>query len=297
MKVSKLTRRSALLAGAAGLMIAAEKQRARLSLEGYIWQNYAAREKKPIADLLDELFATAPYAGFENIELNNSFFNPTLRDRVIALTRSNGLSMPSVYVGGALHEKELADRTISRGLEIGTLCKEFHCQAVVNNPDTKPAQGRKTDAELAVQAESLNRMGRVLAENGLQLRVHHHTAEMVENAREWRHILRNTDPDYVTLCLDLEHAFHGGMDPNSLLREAGSRVTEVHLRNNNKETPLEAFGDGDIDHHQIARTIKSLNLEPLLVIELAYHPDTVITRSFKDDVRVSRIYAERVFSL
>jgi len=118
MKVSKLTRRSALLAGAAGLMIAAEKQRARLSLEGYIWQNYAAREKKPIADLLDELFATAPYAGFENIELNNSFFNPTLRDRVIALTRSNGLSMPSVYVGGALHEKELADRTISRGLEI-----------------------------------------------------------------------------------------------------------------------------------------------------------------------------------
>ena len=88
-----------------------------------------------------------------------------------------------------------------------------------------------------------------------------------------------TDPKYVTLCLDLEHAFHGGMDPNAILREAGSRTTEVHLRNKKKETPLEALEDGDIDHHEIAATIRMLRLKPLIVIELAYHPDTVVTRS------------------
>ena len=31
--------------------------------------------------------------------------------------------------------------------------------------------------------------------------------------------------------LDLEHAQHGGVDPNAILREAGRRVTEVDLRN------------------------------------------------------------------
>jgi sugar phosphate isomerase/epimerase len=292
-----VTRREAILAAAAsaGVLQAAGKP-SRLSLEGYIWQNYASREKKPLAELIEELFATAPYAGFQNIELNDGFFSPALRERVVKLTRQHKLSMPSVYVGGSLIDRERADRTIAKALEIGGVCQEFGCKAIVNNPDTKPQNGRKTDEELAFQAGSLNRMGRALAERGFELRVHHHTAELVEDSREWRHILQNTDPKYVTLCLDLEHAQHGGVDPNAMLREAGSRTTEVHVRNKIGEVPTESFGDGDIDHHKIAATLKQLKLQPLVVIELAYHLDTPITRLFKDNVRLSRIYAEKVFN-
>src|SRR6266853_2469042 len=108
MTIASITRRQAFLAATAGILSAAGKPPSRLSLEGYIWQNFASREKKPLADLLDELFATAPYAGFQNIELNQGFFNPALKDRVLALTRSHRLLMPSVYVGGAMHERELA---------------------------------------------------------------------------------------------------------------------------------------------------------------------------------------------
>ena len=81
---------------AAGAEDAAAAAPSRLSLEGYIWQNYASREKKPLGDLLEELFAGAAYAGFRNIELNDGFFTMALRDKVIALTRSNRLLMPSV---------------------------------------------------------------------------------------------------------------------------------------------------------------------------------------------------------
>lgn len=297
MTQSSMTRRQALLAGSAGLLSAAATAPSRLSLEGYIWQNYASREKKLLSDLLDELFAGAAWAGFRNIELNDGFFTTALRDKVIALTRSNGLLMPSVYVGGAMHEAELAERTIAKALEIGGICKEFQCTAIVHNPNTKPQSGRKTDAELDLQADSLNRMGKALAATGLQLRVHHHTAELVENSREWRHILYHTEPKYVTLCLDLEHAQHGGVDPNDILREAGTRTTEIHLRNKRGETPTEAFEDGDIDYRKIAATVKQLKLTPLVVIELAYHADTPITRSLRDDLRVSRLYAEEVFAL
>jgi hypothetical protein len=145
MTSSVVTRRKALFTVAAGIGTAAERKQSRLSLEGYIWQNYASREKRPLAELLDELFATAPYAGFENIELNDGFFSPTLKDRVIELTRANKLLMPSVYVGGTMHERELADQTIVRAVEIGSLCKEFDCKAIVHNPNTKPQNGRKTD--------------------------------------------------------------------------------------------------------------------------------------------------------
>ena len=132
---------------------------------------------------------------------------------------------------------------------------------------------------------------------GSKLRIHHHRTEMLENAREWRHILRNTDPKSVSLCIDIEHAHRSGMDPNALLREAGSRVTEIHLRNKKGDSPLQAFEAGDIDHVVIAKTLASLKLKPLVVVELAYHDDTVINRSFNENVRVSRIYAEKVFDL
>ncbi len=108
---------------------------------------------------------------------------------------------------------------------------------------------------------------------------------MASDAREFRHILRNTDPKYVTLCVDIEHAEHGGMDPNLILREGGSRVTEVHLRNKLKTVPLDTFGPGDIDHDRVARTLDELKLKPLVVLELAYHGDTVITREFRENLK------------
>src|SRR6266851_2308188 len=292
-----LTRRQAICIGAVAVLQAAGDNPSRVSLEGYIWQNVAAREKKALADMIDELFGTAPYAGFRNLELNQSFFNSTLRNRVVALTRKHGLLMPSVYVGGGMHEAALAGKTIASALEIGAICKEFGCSAIVNNPDSKPKNALKSDQELAVQAEMLNRMGRTLAEQGLQLRIHHHAAEMLEDAREWRHILRNTDPKYVYMCIDLEHAHRSGVDPNILLREADKRTTEIHLRNKKKGIPTEAFGEGDIDHVTIAATLEELKVKPLIVIELAYHSDTEITRDLRDNLRLSRLYTEKTFGL
>ena len=121
--------------------------------------------------------------------------------------------MPSLYVGGALHEKMSADKTISDALEFGDLCQPFGCKAIVTNPDPKHGDVEKTDSELNVQAESLNRMGRMLDEHGFQLRVHHHTPQLINNAREWYHILVHTDPEYVHICVDVDWAYEAGVAP------------------------------------------------------------------------------------
>jgi inosose dehydratase len=293
-----MTRRQAMAASAGALICsAAGTQPSKLSLEGYIWQNIASREKRPLADMLGELYAAAVEGGYRNIELNDGFFTPALRPRVLELTRSNHLSMPSVYVGGGMHTDVLAEQTIARALEIGGACKEFGCIAIVNNPNTKPENGAKTDEELSIQARALDRMGLALQKQGMQLRIHHHAAEMADAVREWRHILHHTDARYVSLCIDIEHAFRSGVDPNMLLREAGNRTAEVHLRSTRKEVPLETFEEGDINHAIIAQTIRELKIEPLFVVELAYHSDTPITRSFAENLRVSRINAEKMFGL
>ena len=294
-----MKRRELLLMGPAALLgIAAKRfQASRLSVEGYIFQQYAQRQHKKLADVLDEIFPTSRRAGFQNIELNQAFLTPDLRSRVLELVSANGLRMPSVYVGGPMHQRGLAERTIKQALEIAALCKSHGCRAIVNNPDPKPNDVPKTDAELAVQVKMLDLLGRELADRGFQFWTHAHAPQMANHAREWRYNLHHTNPKYVWVCLDIDWVYQGGQDPMTLLREAGRRVASLHLRNSHQKVWLESFTSGDIDYWQIAAYLKQTNLKPLLVVELAYRKRTVVTRPLEEDLRLSRIYAERVFGL
>ena len=292
-----MNRRELLLTGIAATLRAATNPSWRLSMEAYIFQQYAAQQHKMLGDALGEVIPMAQAAGFQNIELNTEFFDPKLRDHTLELVRSNKLSMPSVYVGGILHEEAPAAETIQRAIEIGNVCKPFGCTAVVHNPNPKPKSAEKSDDELKLQAKLLNQMGQTLGQNGLSLRVHHHTPEMVNNAREWRYILRNTDPQHVQLCMDLDWVHQGGQNPLALLKEAGQRVTEIHVRNSKNKLWLESVEDGDIDYHEIARYLKVSSTSLLVVAELAYAPKTEITHSLEEDLRRSRLYTEQVFGI
>jgi inosose dehydratase len=292
-----MTRREWVLLASGGLLCGARNPESRMSAEGYIFQQYAERQKKPLADVIDEVLPMVRNAGFHNVELNPAFFAPELRDRVLSALRSNGLSMPSVYVGGGMHTKALAHETTKLALQITALCKPFGCTAVVNNADPKPQHAEKTDEELAVEAASLNELGRELGKNGFQLRVHNHTPEMLSDAREWRYILHNTDPKYVTFCLDLDWVHQGGLDPLTLLHEAGKRVTEVHVRNSKDKLWLESVEDGDIDYRKVAQRMKAEEIKALIVVELAYRENTVITRPLGENLRLSRLYTEKIFGI
>lgn len=294
-----MKRRELLLIGPAAVLgfAAARFRTSRLSVEGYIFQQYARRHHKKLADVLDDIFPLARRAGFHNIELNQGFLTPELRSRVLQLVRENSLQMPSVYVGGPLYRRDLAEQTIDQALEIVSLCKSHGCRAIVNNPDPKPDRTPKSDAELAVQVKMLDLLGRELANRGFELWTHAHAPQMADNAREWRYNLRHTDPKYVRICLDVDWVYQGGQDPMALLREAGRRVASLHLRNSHHKVWLESFTNGDINYRAIAAYLDREHIRPLLVVELAYMEKTVVTRPLLQDLRLSRIYAQQVFGL
>lgn len=296
-----LTRREMIASTAVGLLslpadaAGAQEPRSRMSVEGYIFQQYMAQKRENLADGLNDIFAMVRGGGFHNLELNNGYFAPELRDRIVALTQSNGLRMPSAYFGGPMHEEALAEKTIADSLEVARLLKKVGCGAIVGDPSPKPGGAEKTDAELSTQAAMLNKLGKALAGEGFQFWVHNHDAEMKSNAREWWSNLKQTDPAYVWMCIDLDWVHQGDQDPLTLLRAAGKRVACLHLRNSRSKLWLESLTDGDVDYRAIASYLQSAHLEPLLMVELAYRPNTVVTRPLEEDLRLSRIYAEQVF--
>jgi inosose dehydratase len=291
-----ITRRNVLSTALAAPLALAKPVAAReMAVEGYIFQQYAQRNKKTLADVIPEVLPMARSAGFKNVELNAAFFTPDVREHTLSLLRSLDLWMPSIYVGGAIHTEIDAARTIATAVEYARLAAPFKCKSVVTNPDPKFGGQAKTSEDLAMEASGLNRMAKVLAAEGFELRVHHHTPQLESNAREWRYILARTDPGLVKICVDVDWAYESGFEPVPFLREVGGRLREIHVRSARNKIWLESVEDSDIDYRKVAAYLNNAQLNPLVVVELAYRLQTVVTRSLEEDLRRSRIYTEKIF--
>ena len=293
------TRRQA-LAGIAALRPLAGQHsdyRPVLMSQIYVWTQQFYEQKKSLADGLEEAFRGTSRAGFRHIELMYACFTADLRDQTIDLLKRHKLTAPIVYNGGVMHQEEPARKTIEQTLQLAEWTKGAGTVAVNVNPSPKPKRERKTDAELDTQAKALNRLGAELRGRGMKLVIHHHDPELMENAREWKHIAKNTDPKLVRFCVDVHWALRGGQDPVAFVREALPRTSSYHLRNSKQGVWLEDLVDGDVDYRTIAADLKKAKFSGYLVVELAYEKGTQITRPLEENLKRSRLWAERVFGV
>jgi sugar phosphate isomerase/epimerase len=265
-----------------------------LSAQIYIWTQHFNAQKKPLAEGMGEALAAVRRAGYRRIELMSICFAPEAREKTLAAMKQTGIEVPIVYHGGPMHQPELAEKTSAEILELADLVKGLGTRFITLNPNPKPKRERKTDEELAVQARHVNQLGAELNKRGMGLMLHHHDPEIAENAREWRHLLRNTGP-LLKECLDVHWIFRGGQDYMALLRESGSKLGGLHLRNSKQNVWTEALGDGDIDYAKVAAYLREIKFSGYLLVELAYEKATVITRSLEEDLRLSRLYVQRLF--
>lgn len=290
-----LTRRallSGVAASAAPAAFSKPAYRPLLSAQFYVWTQQFQREKKGYAEGVPAALAATRRAGFRRIELMAQLFEPALREITLGALKEHGLEAPVVYNGGAMHDEAAAAKAIDTNVALAGRILGAGARILNFNPN--PIGRLKTPQELETQAKAVTRLSKALREKGVTLILHHHNPEMAEDAREWRHLLQNTE---VPLCIDLHWVLRGGQDPHRILEEAGKRVASIHLRNSQKGVWSESFGAGDIDHARVAAYLEKTGYGGYLVVELAYENATTITRPLEDDLRLSREYAETVFGV
>ncbi len=269
----------------------------KLSVEIYIWIQHLESEKKTLAEGVEEVLASFHGAGYRRVELNQDFFQPALRERTFALLAKNRLAPETVYAGTTLHESAAAEKSVREVVELARLLKPHGTRVIVTNPSPKPGQALKSEEELDTQAKYVDRLAEEISGLGMKLALHHHTPELLEHAREWRHLMQHTDPNRVYCCVDVHWAYRGGQEVMRFLGETGDRLVELHLRNSRQGIWMEDFGPGDIDYQKVADYLREISFNGYLVVELAYEKGTQITRSLDEDLRLSRLYTEKVFGL
>jgi inosose dehydratase len=244
-----------------------------ISCNAYNWLTFYKRENK-------QWGATWPACIAEVAKTGISAFEPSLENTTMAkeigmALKMHNIKMPSVYVNSVLHEKDQAETSINNIIEIASIAKQLGTKIIVTNPTPLKwgvNTNLKTDQQLQTQAASLNKLGKKLKEMNLTLAYHTHDMEMMAGAREFHHIMQNTEEQFMSFCFDLHWVFRGSANSAlavyDVLKIYGHRIVELHIRQSIAGVWSETFSaNGDIDYNKVVRLLKQRNIKPLLVIE------------------------------
>jgi inosose dehydratase len=281
---------------AAAAPLAAKTNATHIACQCYVFeQDYAERKQKTI-DHVDDILGVVASAGYRAVELTSTYFPPDKTSESLALLDKHGLALPIAYIGGPMHDDRW-HKTLETALAFADRLKPHKgLEAISFNCDPKPRAEPKTDAELVIEAQALEQLGSDLKQRSLRLLVHAHAPEMADHAREWRYFFHHTTAANVGICLDTHWVYRGGENVMDLVKEAGTRIGDVHLRNSASGIWLEDVADGDVDHKAVAAELKKLRYKGWLTVELAWDPQTQRTRTLGEDLKRSREYVERVFA-
>lgn len=228
---------------------------------------------------IERAMAQAKQAGLNAWE--HSFYSADEVPLVAEAARKQGLVMRSAYIFGAFHEPDLAKTATENALQIAEALRAVGVRHLIFNPDPLPGGALKTDEQLRTQSAAINELARALTSAGSRFLYHTHDPEMKAGARELHHMLVNSDPEDVSLCLDAHWVYRGAGNSQVALHDVvslyASRIGLIHLRQSVDGIWSETIGAGDIDYPAFARHLAKHNVKALMVLELCEEKGTPCT--------------------
>lgn len=231
-------------------------------------------------------------AGYDGVELNGFMIRPS---SLLVRIMTKAAGMP-VGKGGKLDWKELLRQTdlccVSIHEDLGTIqntpetvireTQYFHTDKVVL---TGMYRFDYSDQEAVRKlAEDLNRSGKILKKEGIQLLYHNHNCEFrkTESGKTaYDQLLEETDPDYVNFELDSYWPTEAGISASDLMKKLGNRMKLYHINDRGSRitgpsiTPILKSDSMELGYG-------NMNLELLLQQALKVNVDAVILESHKN---------------
>jgi inosose dehydratase len=161
-------------------------------------------------------------------------------------------------------------------------------------------------ADYAAMGRRLTELGKRTADIGIPLGYHNHMGALGQAPDEIDRILGAADPGFVKLELDVAHYQQGGGDPAAAIRQHGSRLLFLHLKDVETRTavagqpPAQPYrfvelGRGRVDLPGVMRALGGVGFAGWIVIELDAVPDPAGTP--KASAEINRRYVTEKLGL
>jgi sugar phosphate isomerase/epimerase len=185
------------------------------------------------------------------------------------LCNDRGISIPSTGTGFEQLAKDpqaVADQAKALG------AKYVMCAWIPHNR----GEFNKENADNAIKV--FNEAGKVLKENGLVFKYHVHGYEFQPYGKStlMDYMIENTNPEYVSLQMDVMWTHFGGGDPVALLKKYGNRWVSLHLKDFRKGAPRDMtgltgpendvpLGEGELDIPGILRESNKIGIKHMFI--------------------------------
>ena len=275
-----LSRRGILLASLAIVPRVQARPRIRLGCQTRAWGS-PLRDRAQLLTALSDLHDLG-YEGFETnyASLAESFANPQPARAEIA---KRGVPLIGLHMGAALFDPARVEKEQEQIAQVARAVKDFGGEYLMLSGSGAP----ETAEALKSKCRELNRAGRICKDQGIGLCSHNHAQELAHDARVLRAILDDTDPDQVSIVLDVGNPFPSSFTPSDIVRHYGKRIPLFHLRDAvaGKEV---LFGAGDCDFAGLGRALAETEWTGWLIVEVNRNPQIPSRRmveSARDFVR------------
>lgn len=194
-----------------------------------------------------------------------------------------GITIPSTGTGFEALESDpqaVADKAKALG------AKYVMCAWIPH----KRGEFSKADADRAIKV--FNEGGKVLRDNGITFKYHVHGYEFqpYDKGTLFDYLVKNTDPKYVSLQMDVMWTHFGGGDPVALLKKYGKRWVSLHLKDFRKGAPRDMtgltgpendvpLGEGELDFPGILREANKIGIKHMFIEDEGDHELEALPKS------------------
>ena len=268
------------------------------------WTWIASREPEEAKKQLEQSFKECKFLGYDTVE-NFAFIRDFFAENpqeLVDMTKRCGVELVNLYGHFTLDVEEslrIAMEQVDFLSAIGG--KWYNCQhgGFGEEPYERPTNPEMLDKICEIS----NRLGEYAKGKGVTVCFHPHFGTCVFSQSDIDYFAAHTKPEYVSFCLDTAHTTLAGMDPAALVRQYGSRIAYMHLKDvdsyalskaqgRDKMGSFRALGHGTVDFPAVKAALEEVSYDGVLCVELD-RPEVCNFHS----AEVSRIYLRDVLGL
>ena len=242
---------------------------------------------------IETVFKTVAEAGYAGVEIGFARLDAAKAQDYAALLNKYSLEMAAVHIGGNYHDEESVKMQLAAVPEIIKFTKTLKCGNIF-------LSGRKLKEEEGEDyrffAESINKLGKIIRDEGLTLSYHNHAWEIENGLHGINTIEQYTEKENLSFVLDVGWVVRGGGDPIGLIDRLGSRVSNIHFKEFTAAGGFTELGKGVVDFKPIYDVIKDKGFGWLIIEQDKMSPELqeIVATVYKSAVSGNYAYLKNL---
>lgn len=238
---------------------------------------------------LETIFSEIAEIGYEGVELFDYNVEKYYADpaEFQALLDTYNLVLSSIYCELPFIDPDKVEEEKGKAEKAANFLTKLNANHLIVGPGPIP-EGGIDNKQYQLMAKSLNKIGKICLDKGVEVCFHPHVGGTVENREQIRLIFDLTDPDLVFFALDTGHLAKGGSDPVEVAKTYQKRIRFIHLKDMKDQTFVE-LGLGNINNRRVLEIMNDNGYNGWILPEIPVREGTPI-----DSAKISFDYLKNL---